>query len=153
MTLNDLEGSFARVSAERTHHRDQHLGIVACREALAAARMGNYGVGAVLVNPQGSVVEQGQNKVFYKGRRCWLPMWPRSNGAYVYLPGGGNGAEDAPSDFFNLVREKLESAGLEAPSWTYKYNGGANPIAFAITLEKANHSIIREILGHAYELA
>jgi hypothetical protein len=88
-----------------------------------------------------------------KGRRCWLPMWPRSNGVYVYLPGGKDGAEDAPSDFFNVVRDKLEAAGGEAPSWTYKYNGGANPIAFAISLEKATHSLIREILAQAYALA
>lgn len=23
-----------------------------------------------------------------KGRRCWLPMWPRKDGAYVHIPGG-----------------------------------------------------------------
>jgi len=50
MTLADLEAGFAHVAAERTHHRDQALGIVACAEALAAARLGNYGVGAVLVS-------------------------------------------------------------------------------------------------------
>lgn len=89
-----------------------------------------------------------------KGRRCWLPMWPRANGsAYVYLPGGENGAEDAPSDFYQRIKERLESLGLDPPSWTYKYNAGANPIAFAIPADKASHSIIREILREAYELA
>jgi hypothetical protein len=88
-----------------------------------------------------------------KGRRCWLPMWPRANGVYVYLPGGKDGAEDAPSGFFTEAREKLEAAGLEAPSWTYKYNAGANPIAFAIPLEKATHSLVRELLAQAYALA
>jgi hypothetical protein len=38
MVLRDLEASFARVSAERPHHKDQDLGIVACAEALEAAR-------------------------------------------------------------------------------------------------------------------
>ncbi len=80
-------------------------------------------------------------------------MWPRMEGAYVYLPGGEGGAEDAPSDFFSEVRERLEGAGLEAPSWTYKYNGGANPIAFAIPQEKVSHSLIREVLMGAYEVA
>ncbi len=80
-------------------------------------------------------------------------MWPRSNGVYVYLPRGANGAEDSPSDFYQRVKEKLESIGMEAPSWTYKYNAGANPIAFAITREKSNHSVIREILKEAYDLA
>jgi tRNA(adenine34) deaminase len=69
MTLKDLEARLACVAAERTHHRDQHLGIVACREALAAARMGNYGVGAVLVDPTGNVVAQGQNTAFYPNFR------------------------------------------------------------------------------------
>ena len=65
MTLRDLEASFARVSAERTHHKDQDLGIVACAEALEAARAGNYGVGAVLVDPKGKIVEQGRNAMFF----------------------------------------------------------------------------------------
>lgn len=65
MALSDLEASFAHVSTEATHHRDQQLGIVACSEALAAARIGNYGVGAVLADPNGMVVEQGRNSVFF----------------------------------------------------------------------------------------
>jgi len=88
-----------------------------------------------------------------KGRRCWLPMWPRSGGVYVYLPGGDDGAEDAPSEFFQHVKAQIESIGLELPSWTYKYNAGANPVGFAIPREKASHSAIREILRMAYELA
>ncbi len=88
-----------------------------------------------------------------KGRRCWLPMWPRADGAFVYLPGGSGGAVDAPSDFFNRVKAKLEEAALESPGWSYKYNGGANPIAFLIPLERASHSIVREILAEAFELA
>lgn len=88
-----------------------------------------------------------------KGRRCWLPMWPRSSGVYVYLPGGDGGAEDAPSDFFEAVRSELESIGMESPSWTYKYNAGANPIAFTIPADRANHSVVRRILTEAYSLA
>src|SRR5215510_1389952 len=64
-TLADLEARFAQASAEPTHHIDQHLGIVACGEALAAARAGNYGVGAVLVDPNGSILAQGRNAVFF----------------------------------------------------------------------------------------
>ena len=65
MTLGDLEARFAHVSEEDAPHRDQRLGIVACREALAAAREGNYGVGAVLVDPKGQIVARGQNSVFF----------------------------------------------------------------------------------------
>jgi len=88
-----------------------------------------------------------------KGRRCWLPMWPRAGGVYVYLPGGPDGTEDAPSDFYNRVKNKLEEAGFEAPTWTFRYNAGANPIAFAVPAEKATHSALKELLGEAYELA
>jgi len=80
-------------------------------------------------------------------------MWPRANGAYVYLPGGTNGSADAPSDFYNEVQIKLKTIGLEPPTWTYKYNGGANPIGFAIPYDKATHSVFREILTTAYEQA
>ena len=65
MTLQDLEARFAGMAAEHTAHQDEQLGLVACQEALAAARRGNYGVGAVLVDPHGTVVAQGQNAVFY----------------------------------------------------------------------------------------
>jgi cytosine deaminase len=64
MTLQDLEALLAGMTAEHTLHRDQPLGLIACREALAAARQGNYGVGAVLVDPHGTVVAHGQNAVF-----------------------------------------------------------------------------------------
>jgi len=80
-------------------------------------------------------------------------MWPRVDGVYVYLPGGSGGAADAPSDFFNQVRAKLEEAQLGSPSWTYKYNGGANPIGFAIPSDRATHSLLKEILVEAYQLA
>jgi len=65
MTLTGLETRLAHLSVARTHHRDQDLGIAACAEALAAARAGNYGVGAVLVDPSGEIVELGRNTVFY----------------------------------------------------------------------------------------
>ncbi len=86
-----------------------------------------------------------------KGKRCWLPMWKRKEGVYVWLPGGTGGGEDAPSDFFQKVREGLKDIGLEEPSWSYKYNAGANPIGFQIPLEKAQHSFILAILQEAYE--
>jgi len=87
-----------------------------------------------------------------KGRRCWLPMWPRKDGVYVYIPGGPGGAEDRPSDFFAKVREVLAPLGLE-PSWTYKYNAGANPIAFPIPNQHIKNSAIGDILRQAYEYA
>lgn len=87
-----------------------------------------------------------------KGKRAWLPMWPRKDGAYVYVPGGPGGAADQPTDFFARVKEELAPLGIE-PSWSFKYNGGANPIAFTITYANAAHSKILEILAESYSLA
>jgi hypothetical protein len=87
-----------------------------------------------------------------KGRRAWLPMWPRTNGAYVYIPGGTGGTADQPNDFFAKVKDELAPLGIE-PSWSFKYNAGANPIAFPITFQNASHSKILEILEEAYALA
>jgi len=39
------------------------------------------------------------------------------------------------------------------PSWTFKYNAGANPIAFSISKQNLTHSKIVEILKESYELA
>jgi hypothetical protein len=59
-----------------------------------------------------------------KGRRAWLPMWPRKDGAYVYIPGGDGGSADQPSDFYAAVKDALAPPGVE-PSWSFKYNAGA----------------------------
>jgi hypothetical protein len=72
---------------------------------------------------------------------------------YVCLPGCQNGSGDTPSNFYQDVKKKLESIGLGAPTWSYRYNGGANPIAFAIPLDKATHSVMRDMLRSAYDLA
>ena len=61
-----------------------------------------------------------------KGKRAWLPMWPRKDGAYVYVSGGPGGAVDQPSDFYAKVKEELAPLGIE-PSWSFKYNGSAEP--------------------------
>jgi hypothetical protein len=54
-------------------------------------------------------------------------MWKRTNGAYVYLPGGPGGSADSPSDFYQGVKKTLQEIGLDEPNWTFKYNAGANP--------------------------
>jgi hypothetical protein len=87
-----------------------------------------------------------------KGKRAWLPMWPRRDGAYVYIPGGTGGGVDQPSDFYAKAKDELAPLDIE-PSWNFKYNAGANPIAFQITSANANHSRILEILREAYAFA
>ena len=87
-----------------------------------------------------------------KGRRAWLPMWPRTNGFYVYIPDDGSGTLDEPSERFRRVQQKLQSIGLEA-SWAYKYNAGSNPIGFAIPREKINDDALVQVLSESYGLA
>jgi hypothetical protein len=87
-----------------------------------------------------------------KGRRTWLPMWPRSDGFYVYLPDDGNGTLDEPSERYRNWQKKLENIGIEL-SWAYKYNGGANPIGFNLPKTKMKEPIILELLTESYELA
>jgi hypothetical protein len=87
-----------------------------------------------------------------KGKRAWLPMWPKKDGAYVYIPGGEGGALDQPSDFYATVKDLLAPLGIE-PSWSFKYNAGANPIAFTISFQNGSHSKIIEVLSEAYSLA
>jgi hypothetical protein len=74
------------------------------------------------------------------------------DGFYVYIAAGPGGSEDQPNDFFSKVRDTLAELGIE-PSWSFKYNAGANPIAFAISKQQVTHSKIIEILKEAYELA
>jgi hypothetical protein len=87
-----------------------------------------------------------------KGRRTWLPMWPRSDGFYINLPDDGTGTLDEPSERFRNWQEKLERINIEL-SWTYKYNGGANPIGFNLPKIKMKEPIILELLRESYELA
>ena len=87
-----------------------------------------------------------------KGRRCWLPMWPRKEGMYVHIPGGPDGSVDEPSSFFHSVQEKLAPLGIE-PSWTWKYNMGANPVGFVLQRDQVSHTVVLEVLRQAYELA
>jgi hypothetical protein len=87
-----------------------------------------------------------------KGRRAWLPMWPRSDGFYIYLPDDGTGTLDEPSERFRKWQEKLEAIGIEL-SWTYKYNGGSNPIGFNLPKAKMKEPVILELLKECYELA
>jgi hypothetical protein len=88
-----------------------------------------------------------------KGRRCWLPMWKRANAAYVFIPGGPGGSSDSPSDFYQEVKNALQEIGLDEPAWTFKYNGGANPIGFPIPQDNVSHSVLLQLLEKAYAFA
>jgi len=65
MSLQNLEHLLSKISTEHSAQRDQEFGIMVCKEALIAARAGNYGIGAILINPQGEIIERGHNQAFY----------------------------------------------------------------------------------------
>lgn len=81
-----------------------------------------------------------------------MPMWPRVDGFYVYLPDDGTGSPDEPSIRYGLVQQKLASIGIES-SWVYKYNAGANPIGFNLPKSKMNDPLLLEVLKEGYALA
>lgn len=51
-------------------HRDERMGRRCCLLALEAARLGSYGVGAVLSDAQGDIIAEGYNRVFESGYRA-----------------------------------------------------------------------------------
>jgi hypothetical protein len=63
-----------------------------------------------------------------RGRRVWAPLWPRSDGAYAYLPDPGGSREEQPSVAFEHFRDRLQGDGLE-PAWQRNYNAGANQVS------------------------
>ena len=65
-TIRDLQKRFETIDRRRSScvSDDEPLAVEACREALAAAQEGNYGVGAVLAGPNGEIVERGHNRAF-----------------------------------------------------------------------------------------
>jgi len=63
-TLDDLSARLAVLSTQPADFPDEQIGLRVCKEALAAAGQGNYGVGAVLLDAEGRIVAHGGNQVF-----------------------------------------------------------------------------------------
>lgn len=82
----------------------------------------------------------------------WLPMWPRTDGFYVYLPDDGTGTLDEPSERFREWTGKFDLCGIDL-SWAFKYNAGANPIGFNLPKTKMKDKTVLELLKNSYELA
>ena len=78
------------------------------------------------------------------GRRVWAPLWPRKDGAYVYLP-DPDGARDQPSLAFESFEARLQDEGLTA-SWAPKYNAGANPIGLRLVDADLQRPVVQELL-------
>ena len=63
-SLEELEKRVASFNPD-PNYRDDEAALVALQEAVAAAKEGNYGIGACLVNEKtGEVVQRGHNRIF-----------------------------------------------------------------------------------------
>lgn len=78
------------------------------------------------------------------GRRVWAPLWPRQDGAYVYLP-DPDGSRDAESPAYNYFRELLEDSGVSL-SWNPSYNAGANPISLRLRAPDLESQSVQRLL-------
>lgn len=60
-SLKRLQRQFDEFALSRRH--DSYV-VVCIEEAIAAAEEGNIGVGAVIVGPDGEIIQRGRNRVF-----------------------------------------------------------------------------------------
>src|SRR4030065_1597866 len=61
--LNELEKKVKSFIPKREYRNDKFM-VITLQEAIAAAKEGNFGVGAVLVRENGEIVQRGHNHVF-----------------------------------------------------------------------------------------
>ncbi|QOW00160.1 hypothetical protein RCF27_07085 [Rhodococcus pyridinivorans] len=83
------------------------------------------------------------------GRRVWAPLWPRRDGAYVYLPDPDHSKEEE-SPAFNYFRDLLEESSISL-AWNPSYNAGANPISLRLRKEDLHNDSVQKLLIATYE--
>lgn len=82
------------------------------------------------------------------GRRVWAPLWPRTDGAYVYLPDpDGSRKEESPA--FEHFRELLDSHGLTL-TWSSTYNAGANPVTLRLRTSDLQLPALQQLMQATY---
>lgn len=82
------------------------------------------------------------------GRRVWAPLWPRQDGAFVYLPDPDHSKKDESPAFLHF-RELLSGRNLDL-SWTNNYNAGANPVAVRLQVSDLEVPEVQEFLRATY---
>jgi hypothetical protein len=86
-----------------------------------------------------------------RGRRVWAPLWPRKDGAGVYLPDPDRSKEADPSAAFERFVEILRPEGLEL-SWQSQYNAGANPIFVRLRTKDLAKPSVQGFLRATFEI-
>lgn len=61
----ELEADLTSFQPDTGRCPDDVLGVAVCNLAIMAIRERNYGVGCLLLDPSGTVIEQGRNQVFH----------------------------------------------------------------------------------------
>jgi hypothetical protein len=85
-----------------------------------------------------------------RGRRVWAPLWPRRDGASVWLPDPDRSRAEEPSVAFETFRERLRDEGLE-PSWQPTYNAGSNPVSVRLRRSDLERPVVQELLRASFE--
>ena len=85
-----------------------------------------------------------------RGRRVWAPLWPRRDGASVWLPDPDRSRAEEPSVAFETFRERLRDEGLE-PSWQRTYNAGSNPVSLRLRRSDLEKPLVQELLRASFE--
>jgi hypothetical protein len=86
-----------------------------------------------------------------RGRRVWAPLWPRRDGAQLYLPDPDGSRAEEPSVAFESFRERLREEGLE-PSWQRTYNAGSNPVSLRLRRSDLDRPLVQELLRASFEI-
>ena len=134
----DLADTPAAASAEERTEADWHgaasESMWAFKDTLACWARENLGEPRVDYRPQSYI------GIRY-GQRVWAPLWPRKDGAYVYLP-DPDGSRDQPSLAFESFESRLQDEAISA-SWNTKYNAGANPIAVRLGVDDLERDVVQ----------
>lgn len=85
-----------------------------------------------------------------RGRKVWVPLWFRRDGATVYLadPDGVRGIEASVA--FEAFRERLKADGLDI-TWVANYDAGAHTISLRLRCGDLQKPAVQELLRASYE--
>lgn len=85
-----------------------------------------------------------------RGRRVWAPLWPRRDGAFIYLdPDGLHGEQQSP--VMDVFQERLREDGLET-NWQPTYNAGANPVSIRLRQTDLDKLAVQDLLRATFEI-
>jgi hypothetical protein len=85
-----------------------------------------------------------------RGRRVWAPLWPRKDGAYVYLPDPDRSRGTVPSTAYEHFEGLLRGDDITI-SWQPTYNAGSNPIGVRLTRPDLEKATVQALLRASFQ--